>query len=315
LVGFVPFTAGPNVGTSCTATPAPTAGPTKAPTDMPTDAPTDEPTAAPTDAPTHQPTMHPCDSVNFCDESSTQCEKGASGSAYTCACLEGFIADTTSSTSCTATATPTADPTSTPTSTPTWEPTKAAAGATYWRISNAQPVGSTFCLNAIKLYTDVDCTSEVSSTGTWTSSGEWSTGPASGIDARAYSCDVNSDCSNSGYFCSSGTNVAAGLARTAWIQIDYAAPIAIKCVRAWYVSGHNPNAGWSSSQMVLEAQVQGSWQDVSELTPACDTAGSCSDGSGSWGRTMLVMDQSQLGAAAPLDDSRFWRIKVSGLQV
>jgi hypothetical protein len=82
---------------------------------------TASPTPEPTDAPTHMPTQHPCDDGSHgCDTSSTQCEKG-DGTGFTCACLEGFVADASSKAGCVATASPTPEPTQEPTAGPTVE--------------------------------------------------------------------------------------------------------------------------------------------------------------------------------------------------
>jgi hypothetical protein len=75
------------------------------------------------------PTFHPCDDGNHgCDTSSTQCEKTESSSdetdIHSCVCLEGFVADVSSDTSCMVTASPTYEPTKEPTS-PTVSPTDA----------------------------------------------------------------------------------------------------------------------------------------------------------------------------------------------
>jgi hypothetical protein len=76
---------------------------------------TENPTANPTIVPTVSPT-HPCrDGWHRCDELTSTCVECDSGTGFICACLEGFKADSTSSTSCTAaddaTNTTTADPT------------------------------------------------------------------------------------------------------------------------------------------------------------------------------------------------------------
>ena len=98
--------------------------------------PTAAPTATPTVAPTAVPTFHPCDDGSHsCDTGSTECTKDESSSyasehdessyghgqeilrGYSCACLEGFVANlaTPDHDSCMATPSPTLAPTHLPT--------------------------------------------------------------------------------------------------------------------------------------------------------------------------------------------------------
>jgi hypothetical protein len=93
-------------------TPNPTPTPTTSPTSVPTASPSAAPSAVPTDSPTHSPTKHPCtDESHGCDLSSTYCASDEISSAYTCACLEGFITIASNLTSCLMTLSPTAVPT------------------------------------------------------------------------------------------------------------------------------------------------------------------------------------------------------------
>jgi cathepsin B len=131
----------------------PTSEPTLNPTE-PTEEPTAEPTVEPSSVPTHMPTLHACDDGSHgCDTSSTQCEED-DGTGFTCACLEGFVADESSDTSCMATASPTPEPTEEPTPEPTVEPSSPpthmpslypSSSPTYMNACSVLYMGDGYC--------------------------------------------------------------------------------------------------------------------------------------------------------------------------
>jgi hypothetical protein len=99
--------------------------------------PTEAPSVTPTIAPSHSPTQHPCDDgPHGCDTASTACAEYVTGSGtadptvlYTCKCIEGFVADPRTNTSCVSSPSPSASPSAIPTASPapTASPTTGCA--------------------------------------------------------------------------------------------------------------------------------------------------------------------------------------------